>query len=51
MARYAYLWDDKVSKPAVPVSFPAGKTGVTMSEKDGGVLIEFDKFTVFIRQK
>ena len=38
LARYAYLWDDKTSKPAAPVSFPPGKTGVVISEKDGGVL-------------
>ena len=51
LARWTYLWDDKVSRPAAPVSFPAGKTGIVISEKDGGVLIEFDKFTVFVKQK
>ena len=25
LIRFAYLWDDKVSRPAAPVSFPAGR--------------------------
>lgn len=33
LARWAYLWDDKVSRPAAPVSFPAGKTGIVMHDK------------------
>lgn len=33
LARFAYLWDDKVSRPAAPVSFPAGKTGIVIRGK------------------
>lgn len=52
-ARYAYIWDksrDTVFVPPVP-SPSSSKTGVAITETDEGVLVEFDKFVVFIRPK
>ena len=40
LARFAYLWDDKNSKPAAPVSFPSGKTGVAIHKVR--ILIELE---------
>lgn len=53
LARYAYIWDKgKDISKLTPVPSPSSsKSGVNVVEQDDGVLIEFDKFTVFIRQK
>ena len=54
LARFAYLWDKKkeAGKARVPMPPQArGKTGLVITEQDGGVLIEFEKFTVFVKQK
>jgi hypothetical protein len=53
LAKYAYIWaDNKPKAPALPPSLLSSKkTGVTIVEEDGGVRIEFDKFTVFVKSK
>lgn len=54
MARYAYAWIEtaKDTPPAEPVTTPRkAKTGVTVQEREDGIMIEFDKFFVFIRPK
>lgn len=51
-ARFAYEWPkDKPEKPVLPSIFPKAKTGVVVTEQDGGVLIEFEKFTILVRSK
>lgn len=53
LVRYAYIWDkgrDTIQAlPVLPPSF--SKVGFAISEVDGGVQIEFDKFVVLVRQK
>lgn len=54
LARYAYSWDFKQdAQESVPIPSPvvSRKAQLNITEQDGGVLIEFDKFTVFIKQK
>lgn len=54
LARYAYSWDFKQdAQESVPIPSPvvSRKAQLNIIEQDGGVLIEFDKFTVFIKQK
>lgn len=53
MARYAYVWnsqrDEKPMQPELPPV--RSKTGVLIQEREDGVMIEFDKFFVFVRPK
>lgn len=55
LSRYAYIWPKAKQKPSPETVSPLpslqGKTGVNITETDGGVLIEFDKFTVFVKPK
>lgn len=54
-ARFSYIWDQQEdSRPVAegPIArATAGKTGFTIAEIDGGVLLEFQAFTVLIRNK
>lgn len=51
-ARYAYAWANK-EEPGVKTLPPhvRAKTGITVQEREDGVMIEFEKFFVFIRPK
>jgi hypothetical protein len=54
LARYAYSWDFKQdTQESTPIPSPvvSRKTSINVVEQDGGVLIELDKFTVFIKSK
>ena len=54
LARYAYAWSEKVAPPPTPTPpsiLSTKKTGVLITEKDGGVEIEFDKIVIFVRSK
>lgn len=54
LARYAYAWDFKQDTQAsapIPSPVVSRKTSINVVEQDGGVLIELEKFTVFIKQK
>lgn len=54
-ARFAYIWDQQ--RDSKPINLEpmrraqAGKVGFTVTEVDDGVLLEFQKFTVMIKQK
>lgn len=51
-ARYMYEWpQEKPEKPVLPSIFPKAKTGVVITEQEDGVLIEFEKFSVFVRPR
>ncbi len=51
-ARYMYEWPaNKPESPTLPSVISRGKTFANITEKDDGVLIEFEKFTIFVRQK
>lgn len=54
-ARYSYIWDQKIdSRPLeeLPSSrVTANKLGFTIAEIEGGVVLEFTKFTVTIKGK
>lgn len=54
LARYAYAWDEprqeSIADPILP-PISSRKSHVNIVEQDGGVLIEFDKFTVFVKSK
>jgi hypothetical protein len=54
-ARYAYAWAKRETPvaPAPPVIFPDNKSkqSFIVSEYDGGIVIEFDKFTVVVKPK
>lgn len=51
-ARFAYAWANKpeTDMKTVPPHARA-KTGITVQEREDGVMIEFEKFFVFIRPK
>lgn len=54
MARYAYVWansEKEESKPEAVQPPVRSKTGVIVTEREDGVLIEFDKFFLFVRPK
>jgi hypothetical protein len=52
LARYAYLWAESDTRPTQPIAAPTrSKTGVIVEERDDGIMIEFDKFFVFVRPK
>ncbi len=51
-ARFMYEWPK--SEPlrlVLPSTFPKAKTSAIITEQDDGVLIEFEKFTILVRQK
>lgn len=54
-ARFSYIWDQKEdSRPVQEAAISraaAGKVGVSITEIDDGVLLEFQKFTVMIKAK
>lgn len=52
-ARYAYTWDRKRDSTVVtPIPAPSfSKTSVSVQETEDGVLLDFEKFTIFIRPK
>lgn len=54
-ARFSYIWDQKTDSRPVssnPIArAAAGKVGVSITEIDDGVLLEFQKFTVMIKSK
>jgi hypothetical protein len=55
MARWAYIWTaENITReppqPAPPPSYK-GRQGVNITEREDGVMIEFDKFYVFVRPK
>lgn len=53
MARYGYVWnareDNASKKPELPPV--RSKTGLLIQEREDGVMIEFEKFFVFVRPK
>jgi hypothetical protein len=53
MARYAYVWvpqdTGRAAKPELPPV--RSKTGLVVQEQEDGIMIEFDKFYVFVRPK
>lgn len=55
LARYAYQWlGDAKSKPApspVVYATPKKKPSFLVREYDDGIMIEFDSFTVMVKQK
>lgn len=54
LARYAYVWDaSQDAQESAPIPSPtiSRKSTFNIAEQDGGVFIEFDKFTVFIKSK
>ena len=55
MARYSYVWDKKEdARPIEPTPSPVvtkGKMGFLVNEYGDGVLIEFEKFVVWVRPK
>ena len=51
--RYAYIWDkskDTITPAPVPSPTPSS-VHANIIEQDGGVLIEFDKFSVFVKPR
>lgn len=54
-ARYSYIWDQQEdSRPVIerPVArTPTGKLGFTIVETEGGVQLEFAKFSITIKGK
>jgi len=52
MARFSYKWIDKepAQKPVQPLVLKK-KTGLIVQEHEDGVMIEFEKFIVFIKPK
>lgn len=54
LARYAYVWSEALdARPTKPLPNPVIKSrpGVVVEEKEDGIMIEFEKFFVFIRPK
>lgn len=53
LARYAYMWDKgKDTVKILPVPAPSfSKKAFNIIEQDDGMLIEFDKFSLFIRPR
>lgn len=54
LARYAYCWDTKQDTQAsdpIPSPTISRKTNFNITEQHGGVLIELDKFTIFVKSK
>jgi hypothetical protein len=54
-AKYAYIWgktdSDATPEPLASPPPRRTKTGVLIKEHDDGVIIEFEKFTVFVKPK
>lgn len=53
MARYAYVWSEQLdSRPVeAPPAPEKGKSRLLITEREDGVMIEFDKFYLFVRPK
>lgn len=54
LARYAYQWIQTAPAKAAPLPpslLSSKKTGVVITEEDGGVRIDFEKFTVVVIPK
>lgn len=51
-ARYAYIWAADDIQPEREIPFVnIGKKGLTFAEIEGGVVLDFPKFTITIRSK
>lgn len=53
LSKYAYIWADNKPKaaPLPPSLLTTKKTGLNIIEEDGGVRIDFEKFSIFIQPK
>ncbi|WP_018609544.1 hypothetical protein [Uliginosibacterium gangwonense] len=56
LAKYAYIWDKQEDARPTPSPIPSPassrrKTSVQIEEIPGGVVIEFDKFTITVKAK
>lgn len=52
LARYAYMWEVKKEKiDPIPNIMTTRKQGFVVREHEGGIVIEFEKFMVYIQPK